>query len=112
MSDDYTKILERNPTAVRLPEDLLDRAEDLVDHWSKLDQDLIKKLGGRRSRSTVLRLAILYGIEKIEALVNVQVAVEEPGVAVVDLAPVSMEQPEAPLEGPSCGCGVEPDEAG
>ena len=77
MSEDYMKVLERNPTAVRLPTDLLERAEDLVDHWQMLDQDLIKKLGGRRSRSTIIRLALHYGIEQLEALVRPQEATEQ-----------------------------------
>ncbi len=97
MADECTKILERNPTAVRLPEDLLNRAEDLLDHWSKLNQDLIKKLGGRRSRSTILRLAIQYGIEKLEADVGsekptstllMEILAPEPQPSATDLEPM------------------------
>jgi hypothetical protein len=52
---------------LRLPQSLVDRADALID---ELAQDEEALLLGRVSRSIVLRLAVLRGLEQLEGQVN------------------------------------------
>lgn len=49
---------------VRLPRDLVNRAEAL---WDSLTEDRRVKLAGRRSATTATRLLLLHAIERAEA---------------------------------------------
>jgi hypothetical protein len=51
---------------VRLPQSFVDRADALIDNLAKEEESLLL---GRVSRSIVLRLAVLRGLEALEAQV-------------------------------------------
>lgn len=51
-------------TTLRLPKSLVDRADALIDRLADDEEAL---LVGRVSRSIVLRLAVLRGLEQLEA---------------------------------------------
>lgn len=54
-------------TTLRLPQSLVDRADALIDELAEGEEAL---LVGRVSRSIVLRLAVLRGLEQLEAQVG------------------------------------------
>jgi hypothetical protein len=54
-------------TTLRLPQSLVDRADALIDELAEGEEAL---LVGRVSRSIVLRLAVLRGLEQLEAQVE------------------------------------------
>ena len=54
------------PISLRIPEAMLDRAEALVPLLAD-DPELAMVLGGKVTRSTVLRVALLRGIKALEA---------------------------------------------
>lgn len=51
---------------LRLPTSLVERADALLDQLNETEESVLL---GRSSRSTVLRLAVLRGIEQLEAQV-------------------------------------------
>jgi hypothetical protein len=52
---------------LRLPASLVERADALLDQLNETEETVLL---GRASRSTVLRLAVLRGIEQLEAQVS------------------------------------------
>lgn len=58
-------MLTDTPISLRLTPDLVERAEALVTPMGN-DTSLVTITGGRVKRSTVLRLAVLRGIEVLE----------------------------------------------
>ena len=52
---------------LRLPQSLVDRADALIDDLARDEEALLL---GRVSRSIVLRLAVLRGLEQLEAQVS------------------------------------------
>ena len=57
--------MEENPVTLRLPQPYLDRAQDLV-HFLAEDPEIMATAGRSVSRSTVLRLAVVRGLEVLE----------------------------------------------
>jgi hypothetical protein len=60
---------------VRLPQSFVDRADALIDNLAKEEESLLL---GRVSRSIVLRLAVLRGLEALEAQVARRAGSAEP----------------------------------
>lgn len=54
-------------TTLRLPQSLIDRADALIDRLAENEEALLL---GRVSRSIVLRLAVLRGLEQLEQQVG------------------------------------------
>ena len=59
--------MANNPlAATRVPQDFLDRADELAKRLAN-DSSLQALIGGRPTRANVLRLAIMRGLEVLEA---------------------------------------------
>jgi len=59
-------VASETPVTIRMPADLLAQADELVDAL-KADPTLAAVTGGRMSRSAVLRLAVVRGLEALKA---------------------------------------------
>jgi hypothetical protein len=69
---------------VRLPQSFVDRADALIDNLAKEEESLLL---GRVSRSIVLRLAVLRGLEALEAQVARRAGSAEPKAPVAKPSP-------------------------